>query len=245
VILLLQIAICDDDPVSISSLKELISSLLQPDEYELNTFHDSKTLLSLLEKGSYSPDILVQDIVLNDINGIDIAKTTAQLVPHCQIIFISNYDDYISDVYEVKHTYFIRKRELPKYFTTAIQNCIHSFSNGQTITFRSDGVIVRLNVDLIFYLERDLRRTHIYCSDRMYTCYMKPQVMVSSLKASPFLRCHQSFWVNMDKISSFREDFFTLDNGALVPISRSRKQESRSVWFSFLHHQTFYGKQSH
>ena len=93
---MLQIAICDDENGDISIVQILISDCLLNSgiEYELSTFRTARSFLLSVNKEAYSPDILILDIVLDSASGIDIAKDLNHLLPHCQIIFISNYDDY-------------------------------------------------------------------------------------------------------------------------------------------------------
>ena len=242
---MLQIAICDDENGDISIVQILISDCLLNSgiEYELSTFRTARSFLLSVNKESYSPDILILDIVLDSASGIDIAKDLNHLLPHCQIIFISNYDDYVSEVYAVNHCYFIRKKEVTKHFRHALQKSINNLSLKQFISLRTEGEFRRLEVDSILYMERDLRRTHIHCIDKEFTCYTKPDAIISGLNSSPFLRCHQSFWVNLGHVSVLRGSSFILDNGAIIPISRSQKQEAKNRWFSFLHQQAFQGKQ--
>ena len=242
---MLQIAICDDEKGDLSMMQKLISNCLLYSgiEYELSTFRTARSFLLSMNKEAYSPDILILDIVLDTANGIDIAKDINNFLPHCQIIFISSYDDYVSDVYTVNHCYFIRKKEVTKHFRHALQKSINNLSLKQFISFRTEGELRRLEVNSILYLERDLRRTHVHCVDRTYTCYLKPAALVSALYNSTFFCCHQSFWVNLSHIVSCQGNSFILDDGTVIPISRSKKQESKTKWFSFLHEQAFQGKQ--
>ena len=186
---MLQIAICDDENGDISIVQILISDCLLNSgiEYELSTFRTARSFLLSVNKEAYSPDILILDIVLDSASGIDIAKDLNHLLPHCQIIFISNYDDYVSDVYAVNHCYFIRKKEVTKHFRHALQKSINNLSLKQFISLRTEGEFRRLEVDSILYMERDLRRTHIHCIDKEFTCYTKPDAMISGLNSSPFL----------------------------------------------------------
>lgn len=49
------------------------------------------------------------DIELGKENGIDLALKVNEVTPYTQIIYITAYMQYVSDVYQSKHTYFIDK----------------------------------------------------------------------------------------------------------------------------------------
>ena len=62
-----------------------------------------------VEDGEFQPDVIFMDIKLADGNGIQVARNLLRFLPSAQIIFVSGYDDYYLDVYEVEHIYFIKK----------------------------------------------------------------------------------------------------------------------------------------
>ena len=66
-------------------------------------------------------DILLLDIELGKENGIDLALKVNEVTPYTQIIYITAYMQYVSDVYQSKHTYFIDKEKLDKYLPSAIK----------------------------------------------------------------------------------------------------------------------------
>ena len=47
-----------------------------------------------------------------EITGIDAAKQINLIQPSAQIIFISSYLEYFSDVYETEHLYFVLKSQM-------------------------------------------------------------------------------------------------------------------------------------
>ncbi|MCI8646592.1 MAG: response regulator [Firmicutes bacterium] len=55
------------------------------------------------------PPVILMDIKLGEKNGIKAAKEFQAVQPDAQIIFMSGYDDYYLDVYEVEHVYFLHK----------------------------------------------------------------------------------------------------------------------------------------
>lgn len=57
-------------------------------------------------------------------------------------------------------------------------------------------------------------------------CRQAPEDMLSAMRDNPFIRCHQSFWVNRAKIFSLVGSSFHLIDGSEVLISRSYRKEA-------------------
>ena len=234
---MLNVFICDDESASIAVIRTLLVQALSGTETDLRTFQDPKLMLSGIEKKKTLPDLLILDIVMDTLSGIETAKQVSVLAPGCQIIFISSYDDYVSDVYEVPHCYFVRKAELSRHFGKALSKALQNLSERKRVSFRESGEIRTVDAGQILCLERRLRQTRIVCRDTEYLPYSRPEELLSQAEPLPFHRCHQSYWVNFLYVSALREDALVLKNGAEIPVSRSYRKEIREAWFAFLHRQ--------
>ena len=105
------------------------------------------------------------DIELPEKSGIILSKEIQQTHPATQIIFITQYREYCSDVYETEHVYFIHKSDAKQYLPRAIKKAIFNLeqrkNNYLTISWnrREHNILL----DDIIYMERNLRTTTIYC----------------------------------------------------------------------------------
>ena len=68
---------------------------------DVYTFRDEDNLLVFLNENSI--DLLFMDIEMPGRGGIALADRVTEICPDCQIAFCTNYLEYVSDVYEVKH----------------------------------------------------------------------------------------------------------------------------------------------
>ena len=103
------IAICDDQPESISYVKDRLEDMKSPDIGRISIFSDGGSMLEDLEDGILDADIFIMDIELGSSSGIRIAESILDIKPDSQIIFMSGYDDYYEAVYDVNHIYFMKK----------------------------------------------------------------------------------------------------------------------------------------
>ncbi len=240
---MLRTAICDDNEHDLKAIAESFKKNCGFYSPELMLFSSGKELLYEIENRAYKPDILLLDIVLSEDDGISVAKKINILCPSCGIIFLTAYISYATDVYETRHSYFILKSQFQQRISSAMTKVISDISYGKNITFKDRSATVTLSVYEIAYLERNLRKTFVcHVSGTKYETYTKPDALLRGLGDSFFIQCHQSFYVNMYEIASMGNDQFVLNNGACIPISRSRKSESRKLFYSFISNSVKHGQ---
>jgi two-component system response regulator AtoC len=79
-----RIAIVDDDP----SFTEFLQTLLQTRGYTVDVFHSGQALIDKLEAG-VSPNLILLDVLMPDLNGIETLRAIRQAQPTAQVIMLS------------------------------------------------------------------------------------------------------------------------------------------------------------
>lgn len=84
----------------------------------------------------------------------------------------------------------------------------------------------------ILYVERDKRDTYIYLNqeDSVLKLSDKLTELEERLCDENFVRCHNSFIVNMSYVSEHCKTGFVMKNGMEIPISRSRQNEVSALF---------------
>lgn len=87
--MIIKIAITDDHKMVLKG----ITSMLQdtPDIQVVGTYENAKQTLDYIE--SDKPDVLLLDINLPDVNGIDLSKQLLKAYPELKIIALTNFED--------------------------------------------------------------------------------------------------------------------------------------------------------
>lgn len=232
---MIHIAICDDDRIQIKKTEKLILKKADRFSPETDLFSDGSELIKAVENAGYAPDLAVLDIHMPGNSGIEVAKTLNLLVPECRIIFLTSFLGYATEVYETRHSYFILKSELDDRIDAALTKALEDKAQEPRIRFREGRTVQTVNVAELLYLERILKKTAIVlCSGKKHFTSAKAEELLKDVPASRFIHCHQSFWVNVEKIAGMKTENFVLINGEEIPISRSRKKEAREAFFARL-----------
>lgn len=228
------IGIVEDDVHCLELLKIKLDAYKQ-EEDEIRCYRDSQSFDYDVINQKLEFDILLLDIELGKENGIDLALKINEVTPYTQIIYITAYMQYVSDVYQSKHTYFIDKEKLDKYFPQAIkkakENINHLKSQYLYISWNKQKNEV-YQKDII-YIERKSRVSYIYTKKEVYKTSLKINDLILLLNDT-FCICHKSFIVHMDYIKDINHNSVQLNNNQMLPISRSQKEVFKKLYNRYL-----------
>lgn len=230
---MLNIIVCDDDALHCSEIVRSVQDTLGAVNADISDFRDPAQLLQYLREVGFQPHIALLDICMPEQDGISLARSIKQYAPSCQIIFLSSFLSYATDVYEVEHIYFILKSQLQQRIGAALHRALAALGDSTVqIAVEKDKMTHRIALCDVLYLERNLRKTLIYTAQDVFLTQETPQMLCSA--SVSFIRCHQSYWVNLDHVQAMGDHKFTIDGGASVPISRTYSQSARQQFLQRL-----------
>lgn len=220
---MLKIALCEDNPIQTQRIKSAIENILHV-PYELTCFCKGADFLQEIRNNACPFSLILMDIELEtaSLSGISLAKRLNSLSPKAQIIFITQYSEYASDVYETAHTWFLTKDNLEKYLPKALRAALKNLetSRGPFFSFQKKADIYRIPAGEILYMERVLRETFLHTSRETYRFSEKLSQAAKRLPV-PFVLCHRSFLVNLKYVQSLNRQKLTLITGTTLPVARS------------------------
>lgn len=231
---MLRIAICDDEKLHRDYAAKLTAREAAAYQPEIETFESAAALESAMSNSDYIPDIAILDIQMEGTDGITLARRINAADPLCRIIFLTSYLHFATDVYSAEHIYFIVKKEIESRIGPALTKAITELSSARcvvpSITVKSGAATTVLPLGDILFLERTGRKTRIVASSGELRSAAAPAELLGTAETH-FIRSHQSFWVNPGKIVTMQHDAFLLTDGTRVPISRSCRQEAKTLFF--------------
>lgn len=221
---MLKIAICEDNKIHAEMITTIIKENLKL-PFQAFIFHSGTELMASCQNTPFDFHIVCMDISLNkdSISGIQFAQKINQQNPDTQIIFISQFLEYASSVYEVEHIYFVYKNKIEIYLPKALEAAIKNWEKkkNQYLEFNFNQMHYRILQKDIFYLERNLHTTYIHTRDKhIYTTALKLQELEKQL-LSYFCQCHRSFLVNLHTIRTINRNCAILCDNTYIPIGRN------------------------
>lgn len=213
----MKILVCDDNKVICNDISKYIESNF---DYNVSVANDKNSIYHYLNEDKL--DLLIIDIVLGKINGIDIAKEFTKQFPNLNVIFITGYGDtYYKDIYKyINPCGFLEKPiqyNILNFFIKQIQDNFNARNSKLRINYNYNSYIIP-NRDII-YIQSDKRLSVIHTTAEKFKTYKKLSDMLEELPDT-FIRCHQSFIVNRDYVRNVEGNQFLLSSGNVIPISK-------------------------
>lgn len=230
----MRIAVCDDCRQDACAIRDLMSG------QEVKLYSNSESLLSDVEKGGEHFDLYLLDIFMeNSMNGIELAGKLRDKDEASAICFVSTSDDFYREAYDLYAIQYLIKpvsrEELEKLLNKVEKIFVRK--KGKTLKYswrRSAGTIP---YEEILYVNSREHVLFIHCMDgRVQESTGKLKDLEQQICGDTFLRCHQSFIVNMYHVRKFSGMELTLaEGGEIVPISRryyaTVKERYRNIMF--------------
>ena len=91
--------------------------------------------------------------------------------------------------------------------------------------------IYRKYIDYFSDWDRDGRKTRVVCLKESYLVSGPPAMLLTDSVRKSFVRCHQSYWVNLAQVRELDHEEFVLESGQRVPIGRTYRADARKSFF--------------
>lgn len=172
------------------------------------------------------PDIVVLDIELSGgERDVDVDKSIRMLAPKCKIIYITWHIEYCMSAYESENEYFVLKTLIDEKFPAAFRRAVESVGKSEKMIYlESKSGKTLLESDRILYIERVRRKSIVTCFDGTYETPEPLEDILFKTGAGSFVRCHNSYVVNLKNVRQYRASEFVMKNGESVVVSRSYKK---------------------
>jgi len=230
----IRIAICDDTAEDI----ELLSGALYSYDrsFEIITHTDGETLIDEFRDSNLSADILFLDIYMPGIDGVKTAQRLRGERKDLKIIFISSSKEHYPQAYEVfAFNYILKPFDREQLYTVldrAIDEIRREHSHKIRISYKSAVYSVDCR-DILYIESRDKLILFHLADGSTLQCYGKLDVIVKELPEQSFIRCHQSFIVNVSHITEMGENYFRVGQ-VLIGISKKHLKPAKDQYYAYL-----------
>lgn len=220
---MLKIAVVDDEEVYIDQIQEYIRQYGQEKNREIQTetFCDGSGLLE-----HYSPrfDIILLDIEMDEIDGMEAAREIRKRDQDVVLVFITNMAQYAINGYDVGALDFVLKPINYYTFSVRLDRAVSRVKKRkpeEILLNHQDGT-KRIRVDQIYYVEVQNRMLHYHTDHGVFVVRGTLQGAELLLRESHFVRCNHWYLVNLQYVSEIRKNLVIVA-GDELEISRRNK----------------------
>lgn len=215
-------AICDDEQNQIEYITSIVASWSAHEGHgcEIRTFASAEAFLFEYEEDK-AYDILLLDVEMKNMNGIELAKRIRKDNNRAEIIFITSHFEFVGEGYEVDALHYLIKPISVEKLTQVLTKAAEKLSvEPPSVVISCEGETVKLYESDILYVESFLHYIVIHTKDNEYK--IKENISVFENKVSDvFYRIHRSYLVSLKYITRISRTSVNIGNTEL-PLSRGK-----------------------
>ena len=217
-----RIAICDDEQNQIEYITSIVTSWSNHKGHscEIRTFASAEAFLFEYEEDK-AYDILLLDVEMKNMNGIELAKRIRKDNNRAEIIFITSHFEFVGEGYEMDALHYLIKPISVEKLTQVLTKAAEKLSvEPPSVVISCEGETVKLYEADILYVESFLHYIVIHTKDNEYK--IKENISVFENKVSDvFYRIHRSYLVSLKYITRISRTSVNIGNTEL-PLSRGK-----------------------
>lgn len=235
---MLRIAICDDDKNAVLAHRKMAEICLREGESvgEIQVYTNSDNLLCDITEDNFFFDLILLDIEMPGVTGMEIAEKIKPFLPNVKIIFITSHIEYAIDAFELSVFRYVPKNDIDKRLPSAIRDALKliELEEGKVYTIQTNSRFEKIPYREIYYIEREGKNASITTVRGVSKVRKSLQQVYEELGAEEFIYIDRGCIVNLIHIMQIKDGMAVLNNNSVLPISRSHlqgvKEQMNAYW---------------
>ena len=231
----IQIAVIDD----LKSERETLKSYLERMELEGKQSFSIKYYTcseEVLADTDSKFDIMIFDIDMPGMNGMDAAREIRKRDNTVVIMFVTNVAQYAINGYEVGAVDYVLKPLSYYDFVMKINRALHKASSNKDSSIVVDSLdgVCSLKISDIVYVEVMLHYVIYHTKSGEYRSRSSMKDVERELYTHNFRRCHKSYLVNLKYVKMIKTLEIEIESGTILPISRKWKNDFMQEYITYI-----------
>lgn len=225
---MIRVGVCDDVQFYVEMLSSCIEDWAKQRNIhvQLEKFRSGEEVLFDLEQqGDFVAVFL--DVEMDGINGMETALRLREKNRLVSIVFVSQYEQYIKEMFKVYPFQFVEKPiSRQKVFKVLDQIVEEQKLFNESFTFRYNRTTFSIDLKRVLYFTSERRMIRVLMEDgREHVFYEKLDELEEILTKynHHFVRIHKSFLVNERQIEQYHSRNIVMRNGDILTISRDKR----------------------
>lgn len=228
---MIKIAVCDDNEKDLARILELLGRY-RGAQLQTESYRSGEDLLASGKKY----DILLLDIDMDGMNGIETARRIRTADREVKLIYITNYSDYTIFAFAVHaFAYLLKPVSGKELYAQLDEACLYGLSRPDPeLEFMAKEGIMRIKPSLIICFEYLDRQVLMYTRDRIWHLKKRITETAREMEQFGFSMPHKSFVVNLHEVQRIRGYEITMTDGRSIPLSQKKSAQFRRALNDYL-----------
>ncbi len=235
---MVNICILDDDKELANQLHMSISEYLANHNiiFSADIYYDTRSLLSAFYQSRLIYHIYFLDIMMQDGNGIQVAKEIRKTDKDAHIIFLTSSPEYALEGYEVRaYNYLLKPLQKETLYHNLSELIWTKSPLPKQLQITTNGVIKNIPHRNIVYIEAQRNKLLLTLNTgEQIETYCTISELDSVLREENiFSRTHRSYIINMHYVKEITSSYVRLRPDYFIPVSRTYSTSVKQNYFAF------------
>lgn len=230
----LKVAVCDDDQAQREAMTASVMrwSAARQQAIQLKAYPSAEAFLFDYDAAG-DGGILLLDVEMGAMSGIELAKVLRRDQCRAEIIFLTSHTEFIGEGYEVDALhYLIKPVGDERLFGVLDKAAERAAREPACLIISTDGQTIKLYESEIISIEALLHHVLIVTSRGEYKVKERISDLEERLSAQ-FFRCHRSYIVSLSAVRRISKTEVLLENGASVPLARGKYDDIHRAYIGY------------
>ena len=231
----LQLAVCDDGALDRAQIGRMAGELLREENIaaQITCYDSAAALLSAIRAGK-AFDILLLDVMMEGMDGMELAAALRAGHEDAAIIFISSNREMALRGYEVAAARYLAKPLDREKLREALLYCCAAHARRRALALPTAEGQTRVDPSAILYVEAWERGVRLDLGGEKLEAKIPISQIAAMLPEGQFAYCHRTLLVNLACVRHVRYCELELKNGERLPISKYRLAQFKSEFLKYL-----------
>lgn len=229
----MKVAICDDEVRG----RERIRTLLEKEFSQAQTqeFDSGMKLIECVEEG-YRPDIVMLDIAMEGMDGMETARHLKELTD-ALLIFVTGVKEQVFQAFDVGAFHYLMKPIDQDKMTDVLKRAVQKVEKKNTspryLLVKAEGSHYKIPVEDILYVENSGRKVILHTKTGCLEYYERMNHLAEIL-GEGFYRCHRGYLVALSAISGYDHESITVGQGDKIYLAKQKYGEFVKIYCKYL-----------